>query len=208
MTIAPLPLSLPRPETFFDDDFYHQVFSDPSAAIRYINLFSTQLDEEIKRAFSLCSAALELPYRPEAIGRAVREVARAITTNVEGTIGFTSFFMRAVRRSKAKISIPQRNRGESVPERLINVLTAFSEAFGGSHQIGHDDRLAMFASAFDIRDRLTHPRGAADLDLGLNDLDTFFQALGWFHEQAMPAIVLNEQKIGECFGSRRPLKRS
>jgi hypothetical protein len=199
-----LPASLPRPEDIFNDDFYHQVFSNPTAAIRYINLFSTLLHDELKRAQSTCSSALVPPYRPLAVSRSIRDFVRAFTANVEGTIGFASFFMRAVRRRTAKVSLPPKVQGEPVSERLVRVLTAFSRAFGEDHQPTLDADWPAFKSMFEIRDRLTHPRSAADLELDLPHLEIVLQALGWYVSCDLTSLSLNEQKIADCIGSRRP----
>src|ERR1044072_7196831 len=106
VTFPPLTAPMPRPESIFDHDFYRRLFSDPVIAIRYIGFFSGRLDDELRRAFDLCNAALSPPYEPLRVGRGIRRMVRAITTNVEGTIGFTSFFMRAVRFIDSEISIP------------------------------------------------------------------------------------------------------
>ncbi len=204
--VPPLPAAIPRAEQIFDDHFYRRIFSDPGSAIRYISFFSNRLDEEIKRAFDHSRDALSPPYDPDRVGRAVRRMVRAITTNLEGLIGFTSFFMRAVRRSKVKVVCPQPIKDESPPDRAVRVLTAFSSAFGADVLPKRDASWRALRTVFDIRDRLTHPRAAGHVLLKLDHLDATMNALGWFLNQAFPAILLDQEKIADCFGSRKPAR--
>lgn len=198
---------IPQVDQVFDDEFYRQVFSNPSIAIRYINFFSRRLDDDLKMAFFYSRTALTPPYSQDAIGRAVRHMIRAITTNLEGLVGFTSFFMRAVRRSRAKIRFPQGIKGESPADRAIRVLTAFSTAFGNDVSPERDSSWTALCQVFDLRDRLTHPRKAADVLLGVDELSTAMTALGWSVSQAFPAVLLDAAKVEDCLGSRRPKVR-
>ena len=133
---------------------------------------------------------------------------RAITTNVEGTIGFTSFFMRAVRFSGAKVVIPQPPKGESVPDRMIRVLTAFSSAFGNDVTPGRTKAWDSLVLTFDIRDRLTHPRTPRDVTLTLNDLDAPMKALDWLWGPAHEAVLLKPDKIARTVGASGPPSKS
>jgi hypothetical protein len=130
-------------------------------------------------------------------------MVRAITTNVEGTIGFTSFFMRAVRRSKGKVGIPQSVKGESVPERLVRVLNAFSHAFGNDTELYQDDTWKALGTTFEIRDRLTHPKCAFDVELTMDDLGEPLTALGWLNDKGLSAVLLDLDKTADCYGSQR-----
>jgi hypothetical protein len=193
---------MPQPKHVFDDDFYKRVFSEPALAIRYIAFFSQKIDDELRRAFDLCSTALSPPYTADKIGRSVRRMVRAVTTNVEGTIGFTSFFMRAVRFSGAKITLPQPAKGESVPDRMIRVLTAFSRAFGNDVTPDRSSAWDSLVRTFEIRDRLTHPRVLRDIDLTIGELEPPMKALDWLWEPAHEAVLLSPDKIAMVVGAR------
>jgi hypothetical protein len=186
----------------FDDDFYKRVFSEPAVAIRYIAFMSKKIDDELRRAFDSCSEAMSPPYTTEKIGRSVRRMVRAVTTNVEGTIGFTSFFMRAVRFSGGKIAIPQPAQGELVPDRIIRVLTAFSKALGNDVTPTKSSAWDSLVRTFEIRDRVTHPRSLRDIDLTTAELDTLMKALDWLWGPAYEAILLNPEKIAKTVGAR------
>lgn len=197
--------AIPQVNQVFDEGFYSQVFSNPSIAIRYIGFFSRQLDDELTRAFAYSRTALAPPYNPEVIGRSVRRMIRAITTNLEGLTGFTSFFMRAVRRrSRGRVRFPQIVKGEPPPERAIKVLAAFSAAFGNDVVPEKNSSWGALCQVFDLRDRLTHPRKAADVLLGVDELSTAMTALGWLVNQASSAVLLDVDKMDDCLGSRRP----
>jgi len=183
------------PEDVFDRDFYHRVFSDPSIAIKYIRFFSQQLHDELTRAFDRCRDALFPPYQLLPIGRAVRRMIRAMTTNAEGTMGFAAFFMRALRRFKGGVSVPQHAKGASVPERLLDTLSAFSNAFGSGAPLTKDASWAALCATFKIRDRLTHPKSPRHVALTVDDLDEPMKALGWLLEQAYPAAFLDHNKL-------------
>jgi hypothetical protein len=131
-------------------------------------------------------------------------MVRAITTNVEGTIGFTSFFLRAVRFSGAKFTIPQAPKGESVPDRMVRVLTAFSRAFGNDVTPSRTGAWNSLVLTFEIRDRLTHPRALRDVTLTLNDLDALMKALDWLWGPAHDAVLLNLDKIDKTVGTSGP----
>src|SRR3954454_8385237 len=195
---------IPQVNQVFDDGFYSQVFSNPSIAIRYIGFFSRQLDDELTRAFAYSRTALAPPYNPEVIGRFVRRMIRAITTNLEGLVGFASFFMRAVRRSRGRVRFPQNVKGESPPERAIKVLAAFSAAFGNDVVPEQNSSWTALRQVFDLRDRLTHPRKAVDVLVGVDELSTAMTALDWLLNQAFPAVLLDVDKMDGCLGSRRP----
>jgi hypothetical protein len=197
--------AIPQVNQVFDDGFYSQVFSNTSIAIRYIGFFSRQLDDELTKAFAYSRTALAPPYNPEVIGRSVRRMIRAITTNLEGLTGFTSFFMRAVRRrSRGRVRFPQSVKGESPPERAIKVLTAFSAAFGNDVVPEQNSSLAALRQVLDLRDRLTHPQKAVDVLLGVDELSTAMAALEWLLNQAFPAVLLDVDKMDGCLSSRRP----
>jgi hypothetical protein len=195
--------AIPQVDQVFDANFYGQVFSNPSIAIRYINLFRSQLGDSLSRAFSYSHAALTPPCNLNVIGKSVRRMIREITSNLEGLIGLTSFFMRAVRRHRGKVRFPQGVKGESPPERAIRVLAAFSTAFGNDVSPERDSSWTALCQVFDLRDRLTHPQRAADVLMGLKELSTAMTALGWLPSQAYPAVLLDTTKMEDCLGSRR-----
>jgi hypothetical protein len=202
VVFPPLNTPMPQPQDVFDEEFYKRVFSEPAVAIRYIAFFSEKIDDELRRALDSCRAAMSPPYSPATIGRSVRRMIRAVTTNVEGTIGFTSFFMRAVRFSGGKVSIPQPPKGESVPDRIIRVLTAFSKAFGNDVTPTRSTAWDSLVSTFEIRDRLTHPRALRDIDLTIAELDPPMKALDWLWGPAHEAVLLDPDKIARTFGAR------
>ena len=78
VVIDPFPYAIPRPEEIFNDEFYNQVFSTPSAAIGYIRLFSDRLHQEVTFAFSSSHHALSQPDQPQLIGRSARQMIRAV----------------------------------------------------------------------------------------------------------------------------------
>jgi hypothetical protein len=192
-----------RPEDIFDDDFYKHIFSNPGSAIQYIGLFSKHIDDELQYSLALCSAALRGRVTRDKVGRAVRSAVRTLSTNAEGTIGFTSFFMKAVRRSGGKVAVPQPQKGEGVPARLIRTLEGFSSAFGNDIVPARNGGWPFFCDMFSLRDRLTHPRRANDVDLRVRHLEVVIAALDWYLKEVQPAIFLNQEKIADSFGAQR-----
>lgn len=202
VVFPPLMTTMSQPKDVFDDNFYKRVFSEPAVAIRYIAFFSEKIYDELRRAFDSCSAAMSPPYNAVRIGRSVRRMVRAVTTNVEGSIGFTSFFMRAIRFSGGKVAIPQPAKGESVADRMIRVLTAFSKAFGNDVTPTRSSAWDALVRTFEIRDRLTHPRSLRDIDLTIAELDVTMKALDWVWGPAYDAVLLNPEKVARAFGAQ------
>ena len=210
LSVPPLDVATPNPADIFNKAFYELVFSDPSVAIKYIGMFSKEIDGELGRALHQGRSA----YRPDQtsleVGRAVRRFVRSVTVSAEATLGLTSFFLRAVRRSSAKVSVPQPAKGESVPKRLIRTLAAFSHAFGAGQEPERGGGWYALCATFELRDRLTHPKNALDVNLNLEHLEAPMDAVRWLLGPANVATSLDLDKIADCVGrhGRRTTTRS
>lgn len=196
--------SVVHPREIFDEEFYATVFSEPNAAIRYIGAFSKKLHDELGRAMKLASEGLQDRGNVDLLSRAVRRTVLTISSNVEGTIAFSEFFMRAVRSASGRIACPTHERGEGPPQRIIRVLTAFSVAFGEAKEPKPDAEWVALTKVFGARDRLIHPRRPEDLLAGTDLLGTALSGLSWLLTEASPALTMDPQKVAWVLGSRKP----
>jgi hypothetical protein len=113
--------------------------------------------------------------------------------------------MNAVRRRGGKAASPQHPKGDGVPERLIRTLETFSRTFGDDVVPAKHLGWSYFCELFAIRDRLTHPLRANDVDFRIKHLEIATAALGWYLEDAQPATLLDRDKIADCLGARPPV---
>ncbi len=178
--------SLPGIDPQKVDEFYREVRSDlPLFGLRLVGKIGSELYEDTTRWHDLAVADLRSPDLPVFI----RGLVRAFLTEAEGGI--------AVRRQVLKWGVEDKsidfNPTESsmvVQERLSleeEMYVAFrlfpkllgrpiGQAYGGEGE-------ASFRKMLAKRDRLTHPRSVADLEVSIDDMLDVLNARSWLVSQ-------------------------
>lgn len=80
-----------------------------------------------------------------------------------------------------------------IDERLVRVLSIWSREFGSGKQVQvGGPKWQDFRKAKVVRNHLTHPRSARDLQVTLEDMDTLLSAHTWFQD-VTGLIYLSEE---------------
>lgn len=97
-----------------------------------------------------------------------------------------------------KGKVGSREQYLSLRRKIRVVYRAAATAFGRDFEVKYDDQgWQRFASAIEIRDRLTHPKSYADCDVDDDDLDSVDQGHEWYRGLNQEFVRIAREHRGE-----------
>lgn len=125
-----------------------------------------------------------------------RNLVRTIFSEIEGTVLIAATLLHRYRSDPAPSKELLVGSHHAVRDNVVLTLENFSQAFGIDHQVDRDgDGWQAFIVARELRNRMTHPKSAADLMFQPGDLDALLNLIGWWHSQAANCTTLEPGKL-------------
>jgi hypothetical protein len=181
----------------FTDDDHTAIASNSSQTLEYAKRLLAHAHDDTHRAL----AEIKLIGRPTHLSPAsqmnVRNAVRTLFSNVEAVIFTAKRFVEAsASRGEVALSLADRERlvdGE-VEDRFAGALTLWSREFGeGRVPRTSGEAWKHFRGARFLRNRLTHPKSADRLTVGLKEVNQLLAALTYF-QQAFDLLHLNPDR--------------
>jgi hypothetical protein len=167
--------------------------SDDGELIGQLSDITFGLWADTKLALGFISETFKEEHGPAC---AIRNFARTLFSEIEGCVfvaAFSLFRYRGYAEPTEELLIGSH---EEVRARIVSTLEAFSQEFGTSLLL-EKGGLAWdkFLAARELRNRLTHPKGASDLDLSVGDMEMMMEVSTWWHSSVDGCFELNGQKL-------------
>jgi hypothetical protein len=172
-----------------DPGFYSKVEEYESTSLAYVNEVFRLVHADTVKSLDILKESVptrSIPLPPYT-AFAARNTARALLSGLEGmTAAFIFFILAAVKRHEIELTDQENNLLRSTNEeaRAAHASTLFSRFFGYGQQARTDgDSWRALKIARNFRNRITHPRSIADLEVKMGTIQSVTKALAWYTDE-------------------------
>jgi hypothetical protein len=187
-----------QPSLCFTEAELDQIQDVPARALKYLEIVLLRSGREIKLGIDLVDDSSR-PFLGHGHQYAARSAVRTQYSEVEGYTATVLFFLRAGERW-GEIWLSEADREalatREIEDKLVAALTIFSREFGYNYvPETAGDLWRQFRGARFFRDRLTHPKEPASLQVDDKSLLMVLNAAKYFNEALSAALRIDPYKF-------------
>lgn len=190
--VEPKPLELPRQPykyqprqapTFSAED-HDFIAAHPLRMLEYARVGLGELIQDTTRATSLCTRMSQLDSLLGKHGQfGLRNLARTVVSELEGTLAISKLFVLSSHRRGEIELTPSELVAFDAPSTmgaLLAVSDVWSREFWKGEPVAEDPSLGRKAvRGIAVRDQLTHPKSAKQLEVSLADMEFIMAVSHW-----------------------------